>query len=96
MSSHAIASFAITTSTPNLRKHLYSEHIEEWITGCDDLKIKITAQAALPAVYKFCAESEPTSLEAEHQEYMKEAFVEAILEFIVDNDQVCLISSNML
>ena len=65
-SSHAIASFGITTSTSNLRKHLYSEHIEEWVTGCDDLKIKITAQAALPAVRKFCAEPEPTSLEAEH------------------------------
>jgi hypothetical protein len=83
------------TSTSNLRKHLYSEHIEEWVTGCDDLKIKITAEAALPAVCKFRAEPEPTSLEAEHQEYTKEAFVEAILEFIVGDDQVCFILSNL-
>ncbi|KAF8225786.1 hypothetical protein L208DRAFT_1304945, partial [Tricholoma matsutake] len=62
-------------------------HIEEWVTGCDDLKIKITAQAALPAIRKFCAEPEPTSLEVEHQEYTKEAFVEAILEFTVGDDQ---------
>jgi hypothetical protein len=83
------------TSTSNLRKHLYSEHIEEWVTGCDDLKIKITAEAALPAVRKFRAEPEPTSLEAEHQEYTKEAFVEAILEFIVGDDQVCFVLSNL-
>jgi hypothetical protein len=75
---------------------LYSEHIAEWVTGRDDLKIKITAQAALPAVHEFRDEPEPTSLEAECQEYTKEAFVEAILEFIVGDDQVCLIPSNML
>ena len=75
---------------------MYSEHIAEWVTGCNDLNIKITAQAALPAVHEFRNEPEPTSLEGEHQEYTKEAFVEAILEFIVGDDQVCLLSSNML
>jgi hypothetical protein len=74
---------------------LYSEHIAEWVTGCDDLNIKITAQAALPAVREFHNEPEPTSLEGECQEYIKEAFVEAILEFVVGDDQICLISSNM-
>ncbi|KAF8231498.1 hypothetical protein L208DRAFT_1276871, partial [Tricholoma matsutake] len=58
-----------------------------WVTGCDNLKIKITAKAALPAICKFHAEPEPTSLEGECQEYTKEAFVEAILEFIVGDDQ---------
>ncbi|KAF8238196.1 hypothetical protein L208DRAFT_1044510, partial [Tricholoma matsutake] len=62
-------------------------HIEEWVTGCNNLKIKITAEAALPAVHKFHAEPEHTSLEVEHQEYTKEAFVEAILKFIVGDDQ---------
>jgi hypothetical protein len=47
----------------------------------------------LPAVHEFQAEPEPTSLESECQEYTKEAFVEAILEFIVGDDQVCLIPS---
>ena len=75
---------------------MYSEHIAEWVTGCDDLNIKIIAQAALPAVREFRNEPEPTSLEGERQEYTKEAFVEAILEFIVGDDQVCLLSSNML
>lgn len=45
----------------------------------------------MPAVREFRAEPEPTSLEVERQEYTKEAFVEAILEFIVGDDQVCSI-----
>ena len=50
---------------------MYSEHIAEWVTGHNDLNIKITAQAALPAVHEFHNELEPTSLEGEHQEYTK-------------------------
>jgi len=38
---------------------------------------------------------EPTSLEAEYQEYTKESFLEAILKFIVGDDQVCFILSNL-
>ena len=45
----------------------------------------------MPAVHEFCAESEPMTLEVEHQEYTKEAFVEAILETIVGDNQVCSI-----
>jgi hypothetical protein len=95
-SSHAIAEFAITTGTGSLRKHLFGEHIEEWVTSCDNLGIKITAEGALPAVREFRAEPEPTPLEGGRQEYTKEAFVEAILEFIVGDDQVCVISFNLL
>ena len=85
----------MTTSTGTLRKHFAGEHIEGWVTGCDNLGIKITAEGVMPAVRKFRAQPEPTSLEGEHQEYTKEAFVEAILEFIVGDDLVCAISSNL-
>lgn len=94
-SSHVIADFAMTTSTGTLRKHLAGEHIEKWVTGCDNLGIKITAEGVMPAVRKFRAQPEPTSLEGERQEYTKEAFVEAILEFIVGDDLVCAISFNL-
>ena len=86
----------MTTSTGTLRKHLAGEHIEEWVTGCDNLGIKITAEGVMPAVREFRAQPEPTSLEGERQEYTKEAFVEAVLEFIVGDDLVCAISSNLL
>jgi hypothetical protein len=86
--SYDIAKFSTTTGTGTLRKHLSGEHIEEWVTGCDDLNIKITAKGALPAVREFRAEPESTSLEGGRQEYTKEGFVEAILEFIIGDDQV--------
>jgi hypothetical protein len=57
--------------------------LEQWVTSCDDLKIEITAQAAIPAVKKFHQEPVDTPLESECPEYLKEAFVEAILEFII-------------
>jgi hypothetical protein len=87
--SHTVADFSLVTGTSNLRKHLYNEHLEQWVTSCDDLKIEITAQAAIPAVKKFRQEPVDTPLESERPEYSKEAFVEAILEFIVGDDQVC-------
>jgi len=45
----------MTTGTGTLRKHLSGEHIEEWVTGCDNLGIKVTAEGALPAVCEFHA-----------------------------------------
>lgn len=87
--SHAVSDFSLETGTSNLRKHLYTEHLGQWVASCDDLKIEITAQAALPAVKKFRQGPVDTPLEAECVEYSKEAFVEAILEFIVGDDQVC-------
>ena len=57
--------------------------------SCDDLKIEITAQAALPFVRKFRQEPAKIPLESERPQYSKEAFVEAILDFIAGDDQVC-------
>jgi hypothetical protein len=87
--SHTVADFSLTTGTSNLRKHLYNDHLEQWVSSCDSLGVKITAQAALPFVKKFRQEPADTPLESEHPPYSKEAFVEAILEFIVGDDQVC-------
>ena len=89
--SHRVAGFSLAMGTSNLQKHLYNEHLEQWVTSCDDLKIEITAQAALPFVKKFHQEPAETPLESELPQYSKkkEAFVEAILEFIVGDDQVC-------
>ena len=86
---HTVADFSLETSTSNLRKHLYNEHLDQWVTSCDNLGIEITTQAALPFVKKFRQEPADTPLESERPKYTKEAFVEAILEFIVGDDQVC-------
>jgi hypothetical protein len=88
-SKHDISVFKLTTGILNLCKHLFSFHIDQWITCCDDLKISITAKDALAAVYKFWDEPPETSMESEHPEYTKEEFVEALLEFVIGDDLVC-------
>ena len=59
------------------------------MTACDDLKIPITATAALEAVRKFRNEPVPTQLESERSEYLKEAFIDALVDLIVGDDLVC-------
>jgi len=76
---HTVSDFSLATSTSNLRKHLYNEHLEQWVTSCDNLGIEITAQAALPFVKKFLQEPADTPLESERPKYSKEAFVENIV-----------------
>jgi hypothetical protein len=81
----------MTTSTSNLRKHLFSDHIEKWITSCEKLNISITAAAAVEAIRQFRKEPATTSLESERPQYSKEAFKEALVDFIVGDDQACFI-----
>ena len=88
-SDHKITTFGRSTSVSILRKHLYKNHIEQWVTTCDDLKIPITAKSAEEPVRIFRKEPVPTSLQAERPTYSKEAFIDAIVDFIVGDDQVC-------
>jgi len=67
------------------------DHIEDWVASCDDLKISITAAAAVEAVNKFHREPATTSLESERPQYSKEAFIDAIVDFVVGDDLVCFI-----
>ena len=87
--SHHVTDFSNTTSTSNLRKHLFTDHIANWITSCDQLNISITAAAAVEAIRKFRKEPATTSLESERPQYSKEAFTDALVDFIVGDDQVC-------
>ena len=87
---HKVSTFGLTTSVSVLRKHLYNKnHIEKWVTTCDELKIPITAKSAEEPVRLFRKEPAPSSLESERPTYSKEAFVDAIVEFVVGDDQVC-------
>jgi hypothetical protein len=84
---HEIVTFGRNTGTGNLRKHLANVHIEDWVTACDRLHIPITAQGVEEAVKDF--RKDPTiKTQAERAQYSKEAFVDAIVEFIVGDDQV--------
>jgi hypothetical protein len=84
-----VSTFKHSTSVSILRKHLYKNHIEQWVTTCDKLKIPITAKSAEEPVRIFRKEPAPSLLESERPTYSKEAFVNAIVDFIVGDDQVC-------
>ena len=80
--------FGSTTSTSNLRKHLFNDHIKHWIASCESLNIPITATAAVEAIHKFHNEPAATPLESERPQYSKEAFIDAIVDFVVGDDLV--------
>lgn len=90
--------FGRDTSTSTLRAHLYTNHIELWVDGCDKFKIPITAEKAkgLVAHYRASkgeASSDPKSSgerPADIREYSYEAFVDAITQFIIADDQVII------
>jgi hypothetical protein len=85
--------FSHRTGTSGLWKHLCNNHPDIWIAGCDRLNIPITAQAAQHAVkdYHACQGAQsanPTSDDKPSQPFTPDAFVDAIVEFIVADDQV--------
>jgi hypothetical protein len=86
--SHHVTDFGVTTSTSNLRKHLFTDHIGKWTASCENLNIPITTPAAIEAIRKFRKEPATTSLESERPQYSKEAFIEALVDFVVGDDQV--------
>jgi len=86
---HDVVSFADHTSISNVRRHLFKHHIGDWVKACDDLQIKIYGTNARLAVQRFKNLPPPTDMEADSPEYSKEAFIDALTEFVVADDQVC-------
>jgi hypothetical protein len=85
----------LKTSTGVLRKHLYEQHADEWISGCDQLKIPINAKEAQPAVAEYrrrhgqhSGTSGGSGQTKSRRSFTHEAFVDAIVEFIIGDDQV--------
>jgi hypothetical protein len=74
----------------NVRKHLVKYHIEQWVHACQNLKIPIQGTDAKLAIQRFKNLPEPTDLEAGRPQYSKDAFVNALAEFVVGDDQVCI------
>jgi hypothetical protein len=64
------------------------EHIKEWIDSCQKFNIHITTAAALEAIREYHKESADTPLESECPQYSKEAFIDAIVDFVVGDDLV--------
>ena len=88
--------FSVKTGTGVLRRHLYEHHANSWIEGCDKLRIPITAKEAQRVVSDYRRQSGQASANnVENSQtrcpFSNEVFVDAIVEFIVADDQVCTI-----
>jgi hypothetical protein len=62
--------------------------LDSWVSACDDLKIEITAQEAQPILQNFRNLPKKTSLEDSRPDFSQETFVDALVEFVVADDQV--------
>ncbi|KAI0039264.1 hypothetical protein FA95DRAFT_1504405, partial [Auriscalpium vulgare] len=91
--SHKVSAFSTGTATGTLRRHLYTEHLPDWVRVCDESKIKITAAEALPFVNAHRESVQPGRLQdagkpgIPRKKFTNEAFVDALVEFIVADDQ---------
>ena len=63
-----------------------------WVSICDKEGIKITASSVAKRVAAYCEECGqiPETDNTTHQKFSKEAFIDAIVEWMVADDQVRL------
>lgn len=92
---HIVANFSTGTSTSGPRKHLVDNHLAAWVDSCDKLKIPITAKGAEETASRYRQQRDQMTPSASHPqearpEFSHEAFVNAIIEWIVGDDQVCI------
>jgi hypothetical protein len=87
--------YGLKTGTGTLRKHLFEHHADDWISACDTQKIPITAKEAQPILADYrarqgmSAEGVPDAhTPGQRRTYTPDGFVEAIVEWIVADDQV--------
>ena len=95
---HEVFIFGKDTSTTTLRAHLVANHLGLWVESCDNFKIPITAESARGPVDHYRASKDGAaglssiSISGERPsnipEFSYEAFVDAVTQFIVADDQV--------
>ena len=79
-----------------MQKHLANEHIEWWVSICNQEGIKITASTVQWQVEAYCtacgqpSEDLESKSGATQQKYSREAFVDAVVEWVVVDEQVQL------
>jgi hypothetical protein len=89
-----VKGFGMSTGTSVKRQHLVDCHIDAWISSCDRLKIPVTAKAVQDAVCDYRTRqgqihSQSSSTDPiTRSPFSQEAFVNAIMNFIIADDQV--------
>ena len=90
--------FSCETGTSSLRAHLMKYHLAQWVDSCDQFKILITTEIAKHTIASYRASKGQSSSQSTSSkerledicEYSYEAFVDAITQFIIADDQVRL------
>jgi hypothetical protein len=71
----------------------YTYHLDAWVIGCDQLKIPITAMNAKGPVEEYWRKKghqpQPHQSGPSHLQFSQEAFIDALVKFIIADDQVC-------
>jgi hypothetical protein len=86
--------FSVHTSTAIHRRHLFRDHLDEWVECCDKFGIEITAKDAQNAVSGYRRRKERTPLpEADDDkipkyDYSPELLIELLVDWIISDDQV--------
>lgn len=62
--------------------------MDSWVSACDSLNIEITAQEAQPAIQTYRNLPNKTPLEDSRPDFSRETFIDALVEFVVADDQV--------
>ncbi len=87
--------YSIKTSTTGLQYHLIKEHLRLWVSACDKMGVSVKG-AGIKAAAKFQRENGASEFKEgllsagsfAVPEYSHDAFVDAIVEWIIVDDQV--------
>lgn len=95
---YEISTYAKETATGTLRTHLCKRHGSDWVSGCEQHKIPIksTSELVRRVVQQFHGTTGTGPSARPRKPFSKEAFVDAIVEFIVADDQVHHLDSDIL
>ncbi|KAF8970639.1 hypothetical protein BDZ97DRAFT_1652336, partial [Flammula alnicola] len=89
---YMVMQYGMKTSTTVRRAHLCESHPNAWIAACDKLGIDITAKSAQNTVRDYRKRHNQASSARDPEDLRKhftpEAFVDAIVDFIISDDQV--------
>jgi hypothetical protein len=90
-----VQTYGPKTGTTVLRAHLCNEHMGHWVEGCDKFKIPINAKLFQGRVDEYRKQNGGSQARQEDptlptRAYSREAFIDAIVEWIIADDQVCV------
>ena len=87
---HKITDYAKSTTTGVIRRHLFKKHKADWFKACKDFGLQVSGteyQTAF-AEYFSLPQTSPTD-DKSQPKFSPEAFVNALVEFVVGDDLVC-------